>query len=235
MSDTKQCWECLKRRLVCDFGRPGCKKCLSRRVECPGYGTKKPVTWLQPNQTRSKGARSKRELHGIEPAFKDCSETTDVIEATRYCMYSQALHLSYRATNPSTVNAHICPDLVANGAGGGFRCPFMLHPEEAPYVPAAARRTIISIALAHRILKSEQGFESDQVELSKRLQAHRGEAIRHLVAELGHGSEPTDYTLAAILTFLLAEVRSDFGTYNWIDLNVPQDPAEFLDRLAAAL
>lgn len=69
-----------------------------------------------------------------------------------------------------------------------------------PYVPAAARRTIISIALAHRILKSEPGFEPDQMALTS------GEAIRHLAADLKPGSEPSDYTLASILTFLLAEV-----------------------------
>ncbi|KAF5020811.1 hypothetical protein F66182_7150 [Fusarium sp. NRRL 66182] len=193
MGDKKQCWQCLKQRLVCDSSRPGCKKCLTRKVQCPGYGTKKPLTWLKPGQTKSKRLRSNGDAQVLLPTFKDCSGTTEVMEATRY------------------FNTHICPDLVANGVGGGFQCPFTLHPDEVPHVPAAARHTIVSIALAHRILKSECGFELDQRALSRKLQNQRGEAIRELVATLGPGVELSDYTLAAILTFLLAEIQQSFS------------------------
>lgn len=58
---TGQCWECLKRRLVCDLTRPKCRKCHENGTECSGYG-KKPLKWMQPGQTRSKGARSKTRL-----------------------------------------------------------------------------------------------------------------------------------------------------------------------------
>lgn len=44
MTKQKQCWECMKRRLVCDFTRPSCKKCSKRGIECPGYG-RKPLKW----------------------------------------------------------------------------------------------------------------------------------------------------------------------------------------------
>lgn len=44
MTKTKQCWECLKRRLVCDFSGPSCRKCRKRGVDCPGYGPK-PLVW----------------------------------------------------------------------------------------------------------------------------------------------------------------------------------------------
>ena len=47
MEVPKQCWECRKRRLVCDSTKPTCKKCRVRRVECPGY-TSKPLKWTQP-------------------------------------------------------------------------------------------------------------------------------------------------------------------------------------------
>lgn len=60
MTELKPCWECSKKRRVCDFTRPHCRKCQSRGVDCPGY-EKKPLKWLQPGQTRSKGKRARSE------------------------------------------------------------------------------------------------------------------------------------------------------------------------------
>lgn len=84
---SKPCWECLKRRLVCDLGRPGCQKCQSRDTECPGYD-KKPLKWLHPGQTRSKGRRAKNESNVIQLALKDTTEATTLFEAIEYCTYS---------------------------------------------------------------------------------------------------------------------------------------------------
>jgi hypothetical protein len=47
---TRQCWECLKRRLVCDYSLPGCKKCNKTGKECPGYDEQKPLQWVQPGR-----------------------------------------------------------------------------------------------------------------------------------------------------------------------------------------
>jgi hypothetical protein len=55
------CWECSKRRLVCDLGTPKCRKCRVRGVDCPGY-QHKPLQWMRPGQTRSKGAQSMKTL-----------------------------------------------------------------------------------------------------------------------------------------------------------------------------
>lgn len=46
--EKKPCWECLRRRLVCDFTRPTCRKCLKTGIVCPGYGNSKPLKWLAP-------------------------------------------------------------------------------------------------------------------------------------------------------------------------------------------
>lgn len=51
---TRQCWECLKRRLVCDFILPRCKKCVKRGVECPGYDAQKPLQWVEPGKVTSR-------------------------------------------------------------------------------------------------------------------------------------------------------------------------------------
>lgn len=50
----RRCWECLRRRLVCDLRRPACIKCDRAGIICPGYGEQKPLTWLTPGKVRSK-------------------------------------------------------------------------------------------------------------------------------------------------------------------------------------
>ncbi|KAF2680530.1 hypothetical protein K458DRAFT_479847 [Lentithecium fluviatile CBS 122367] len=53
----RQCWECLKRRLVCDFTLPHCKKCLKNGRQCSGYDEKKPLQWVEPGQVLSRRRR----------------------------------------------------------------------------------------------------------------------------------------------------------------------------------
>lgn len=202
---SKPCWECLKRRLVCDLGRPGCQKCQSRDTECPGYD-KKPLKWLHPGQTRSKGRRAKNESNVIQLALKDTTEATTLFEAIEY------------------YNVHICPDLVANGSGATTKSPFIIPLANAPYAPATIRHCLVSSALAHRILQSEQGFEEDRAILASRLQTYRGAAIRHLACGVKLGSEVgwnntsgrdgRDAILASMLVFLFAELQQSFSP-NW--------------------
>lgn len=51
---TRQCWECLKRRLVCDHTLPHCKKCIKAGKDCPGYGEQKPLQWIEPGKVTSR-------------------------------------------------------------------------------------------------------------------------------------------------------------------------------------
>jgi hypothetical protein len=52
------CWECLRRKLVCDFARPGCDRCTRSGITCPGYGVK-PVRlkWLAPGQVKARNRK----------------------------------------------------------------------------------------------------------------------------------------------------------------------------------
>ena len=51
---TRQCWACLKRRLVCDHTLPHCEKCQKAGKECPGYDEQKPLQWIQPGKVNSR-------------------------------------------------------------------------------------------------------------------------------------------------------------------------------------
>lgn len=60
----RHCWECRRRCLVCDFTRPGCKRCSASDVECPGYDEVKPIRlkWLAPGNVKSRSRRMNRTL-----------------------------------------------------------------------------------------------------------------------------------------------------------------------------
>lgn len=70
-SPKRQCWECLRRRLVCDFTQPSCKKCIRAGVECPGYDEKKPLKWLEPGKVASKRRSPKNSQKGKNRASKE--------------------------------------------------------------------------------------------------------------------------------------------------------------------
>ena len=53
------CWECRRRRLVCDSTKPVCKKCQLARIVCPGYDEKQPLRWLKPGKVTCRTRKSK--------------------------------------------------------------------------------------------------------------------------------------------------------------------------------
>ena len=65
LAQREQCWECRRRRLVCDGAQPVCAKCRAARIVCPGYADKKPLTWLAPGQVKSR--RRKAPAKGGHP------------------------------------------------------------------------------------------------------------------------------------------------------------------------
>jgi hypothetical protein len=56
---TRQCWECLKRRLVCDRTLPHCKKCQKAGRQCSGYDDAKPLQWVQTGMVTSRRRKKK--------------------------------------------------------------------------------------------------------------------------------------------------------------------------------
>ncbi|KAL2128554.1 hypothetical protein VTI74DRAFT_9026 [Chaetomium olivicolor] len=199
MATTKprQCWECRRRRLVCDFTRPQCRKCQVRGVACPGYEGNKPLKWLQPQQINSKGP-VKMAVALSRPLQPETGrEMTAVLEAIEY------------------YNVHIAPDLVATGATGP-RSPYFMPRSTAPYLPQAFNESIVCTSLCHRILQSRDAPPSDQLVLARRLQRHRGEALRALTGDLAKPEgQSSDLTLASVLLLLLVEIQQSFEPPNW--------------------
>jgi hypothetical protein len=107
----RQCWECHRRRLVCDFSHPGCRKCYTAGVECPGYGEKKPLKWItagvvtsrlrkmtiQPTTTKQHVAedRSDGQVAALSlsvPRDRLVTEPGAIVEAAYVLINSQYLH-----------------------------------------------------------------------------------------------------------------------------------------------
>ena len=66
----RHCWECQRRRIVCDRWRPVCNKCQTAGIVCPGYDNQKPLTWLAPGRVLSRPRKRKSPPASRKPAVK---------------------------------------------------------------------------------------------------------------------------------------------------------------------
>lgn len=83
---SRQCWECLKRRLVCDHTLPHCQKCIKAGRDCPGYDENKPLQWVAPgkvtSRTRKKNPPKVYTIRASEPiAIVRHDSSTDLAPA----------------------------------------------------------------------------------------------------------------------------------------------------------
>ncbi|KAF2107717.1 fungal-specific transcription factor domain-containing protein [Lophiotrema nucula] len=98
----RQCWECLKRRLVCDYTQPSCKKCINAGRECPGYDEKKPLKWLDPGRVTSKSKnKSRQRKHHLPPP-----DDSNSAEATPTSRTSSEESLSLTTRNSGSSSAY---------------------------------------------------------------------------------------------------------------------------------
>ncbi|KAK5991447.1 Phomenoic acid biosynthesis cluster-specific transcriptional regulator-like protein [Cladobotryum mycophilum] len=75
-----QCWECLRRKVLCDGTRPVCQTCRTASLVCPGYVDQKPLKWLRPGKiTRLKTSkiRSISDLDATAKAKAQADEDQD--------------------------------------------------------------------------------------------------------------------------------------------------------------
>ena len=97
----RQCWDCLKRRLVCDFTLPHCKKCSKNGRQCSGYDEKKPLQWVEPGHILSRKRRkpppkeqaTTMRSPRIRELEKDCSSDEHSGETSG--QYTEALTKEY--------------------------------------------------------------------------------------------------------------------------------------------
>lgn len=76
----KHCWECLRRRLVCDSVRPVCDRCRTSGLVCPGYDEKQPLRWVQPGRVTARSRRKPKAKAGASVLAKRGASGTTAVD-----------------------------------------------------------------------------------------------------------------------------------------------------------
>ncbi|KAK4096852.1 hypothetical protein N658DRAFT_435215 [Parathielavia hyrcaniae] len=112
-------------------------------------------------------------------------------------------------------NVHIAPTMIATGVTGEGS-PYWMPPSTVSLLPRSFTQNIVCTSLSHRILQSSRAAPSHQVVLARRLQRHRGDALRALATELSKPEHQTsDLTLASIILLLLVEIQHATEPPDW--------------------
>ncbi|KAJ0296824.1 hypothetical protein COL516b_011208 [Colletotrichum fioriniae] len=235
-SGRRQCWECQRRRLVCDSARPVCAKCKTSGVVCPGYEDKKPLVWLAPGKVKTRTWKrkspptnkknnddsSKESAKGqsgselakamesevsntrtdhlvhLFPGHELRDETCDIIEATLYW------------------NEQIYPFFAANQLTNS---PWLVPVSYIQYMGVTIQHTLVAMAINHRLLSlSTRKNDLHNAEVRARFHQHRCTAIQALNREISHQNEKrriSDYTMAAVIVFLYADLMGSVTASNW--------------------
>ncbi|KAH6659317.1 fungal-specific transcription factor domain-containing protein [Truncatella angustata] len=211
----QHCWECIRRYLVCDSERPGCKRCFSNGTECPGYGNAKPtkLRWLAPGQVRSRRTRAKTPLSSnkrshdkelasnavILASFERAAITqsnlkTDefvLVEAMNY--YNTCIHPDLLLIHELGPNPYVYPILST-------------HLQHGIGLPDHVRYGFICMTLSHRINRIRNDV-STQV-LTEKCYQYRGLVIRSLIEDINVKHKyKSDVILAGMMALLLADAQ----------------------------
>ena len=144
-TDQKSCWECSRRRLVCDETHPTCRKCSDVGIVCPGYSNAKPLRWLAPGRVNArirrkprrkaegkgegaaakggKGAKTKTTLPALPVRHRDngsASTAPSALSSTGFLTGSTDVALSSLPSEPGTSSEEVADvELVRPTEGGG--------------------------------------------------------------------------------------------------------------------
>ncbi|KAJ1326116.1 fungal specific transcription factor domain-containing protein [Microdochium nivale] len=238
----RHCWECLRRRLVCDSGRPYCRKCYNAGIVCPGYDDKKPLKWIangsvssRPRQQRSapaapgkawqtKAQQSKMQQLGKEGSSSSAMAIVDTrISPPGHSGCLRLLpHVDLRSAACDVVqaayyyNTWVLPsyDAALELAPNPFIGPFPM--DVLPHLTGGLRHTVVALALGHRIhqLPTDAG-RAVSVDLWSRLFHHRLLAVRELSRDIAsEDTRASDGTIVTIILFLFVELQQ-MPASNW--------------------
>ncbi|KAB5566158.1 fungal-specific transcription factor domain-containing protein [Coniochaeta sp. 2T2.1] len=227
---SKWCWECRRRRLVCDCAYPVCNKCNSTGVVCPGYEDKKPLTWLAPGRvlSRNRKTRSKpTDQNAVVRSEKEKGKKRGPIAKAPRGIKQQTL-LFFPGVQPRPdlcdmaeaamyYNRAVYPDLVANQLAPN---PFVVPVLELQKLPSPIQHALVAMALSHRIYRSAAPLAlpleacSDPMRKAwwSRLHRHRGLAISLMNEDIGkEETRASDETITTVLVFLIGELQQSIS------------------------
>lgn len=119
----RQCWECLKRRLVCDNALPHCMKCQKAGRQCSGYDDAKPLQWIQPGKVTS---RRRRKKDGSSPKIYTIEPTAN--SQMRMCQGTSVP--DHKLYGPLYAEDYICEPVDYEVALSAWEKDQVPHPED---------------------------------------------------------------------------------------------------------
>ncbi|KXX76128.1 Arginine metabolism regulation protein II, partial [Madurella mycetomatis] len=220
-----QCWECRRRRLVCDGTQPVCTKCRAARIVCPGYADKKPLTWLAPGQVVSRTRKCKPARKVGDNNQDRHPPTTKVAKGLGESETGSQTDLSQTNALDSCgpfdlptetyetfealvyYNSCIYQDLLEHQLGPSA---FIVPLAQVDQMPPSILHTLISTAISHRII--QMADDPGRNELVKpiwaRLYRHRDHAIRAInVLVSSEQSRGGIVAIFSVYTFLFAMLQ----------------------------
>ncbi|KAH8879813.1 hypothetical protein GQ53DRAFT_853224 [Thozetella sp. PMI_491] len=210
--EKQPCWECLRRRLVCDCTLPFCNKCRLANITCPGYSEKKPVKWLPPGKIKSRSWKRKKPSapeEQLPKADKTAPRPSAVVPLRRETIQPRVTHIIELPEETIEMFEAATLFRIAEGRKGATPSPFSVTFMAYQQLNPSQRHTLVTVAINHRILKLLDDTGRPTVpELASRLHHHRGLAIRALNHEIeAEEGKCGDSTIASILLLMFADVQ----------------------------
>ncbi|KAJ5101380.1 hypothetical protein NUU61_003602 [Penicillium alfredii] len=215
----RHCWECLRRRLVCDNGHPGCSRCAVSGIDCPGYDAKQPMRlrWLAPGRVKSRQRkngvnRQKTGKASTEIFQKDSSDEERVVVVPRTKIKPQIDPLldAYEY-----FNVQIFPNLYQKLRLGSNANIYKIQPrmlQSGIQYPDHLRLGLVCMTLSHRM--NRMGHDPDSKPLERSLYHYRGIMIRSLNDQLNSlNKHNSNATLIGTLILLLADAQQGIAQH----------------------
>ncbi|PCG96518.1 Protein of unknown function DUF3468 [Penicillium occitanis (nom. inval.)] len=223
----RHCWECLRRRLVCDFTLPACKRCLKSGIDCPGYDEKEPnrLKWLAPGKVKSRTRKSSRTSKPSKSAVKSNRKQKETsvyskAEISISCedvfipsfQLKTEVHMLFQACQ--YYNACIYPSLLPTTELGPRSNVYLISPaifQKCLAYPDYIRLSIVCVTTSHlmnQIRDNAGPFDGQSNPLAKTFFRYRGLVIRSLSNEINMGHKcASDFVVAGILMLLLVDTQ----------------------------
>ncbi|KAI8309182.1 hypothetical protein K4K61_002002 [Colletotrichum sp. SAR11_59] len=224
----KQCWECQRRRVVCDAVRPVCGKCKATGVVCPGYEDKKPLTWLAPGKVKTRTWKRKKPATKKESS-KTTSEQDSSPESNKAVTRAGSQMVYIFPPSPGMeLRSEVCDIIEATSYWNEsvypsfettqlMKSPWIIPVRFIHYMPAATRHALVSMAIEHRMLRlSHKKTDPLMMEIRARFHHHRCLAIQALNEDVcNDATRGTDMTMASVMVFLYADLMGSATASNW--------------------
>ncbi|PKS12978.1 hypothetical protein jhhlp_000319 [Lomentospora prolificans] len=226
-----QCWECQRRRLVCDSARPICNKCKTSGITCPGYDDKKPLTWLAPGRVVARNRQRKPNATTKDPK-KDSrkKKSLTVRPAPLPATPSSPPKIIFVSSlQTKRLRTDLCDAIEAADFYTNHIYPRMMDtllvPESAmiplmdfnlALLSPLTIHTIVCLSLGYRIHNISRQADMELLRhLWSRLYLHRGAAIRILNQDIAReDTRASDTTISGLVVFLVQEIQQSIDP-NW--------------------